>query len=301
MYARYADGAMFRGTFKDGLREGPGHFRWPDGEVYEGDYRDDVRCGVGTYTWTDGRRYVGEFSNDERHGAGTLTCANGDVFEGVYEQGERAGPGALRYANGTVDRGVWSRNMLVRFEPLGGQDEKGASKSSNDGEGNTDSLRPGPLTVAGLAYLASVKAGDAVAVRVAMHGGVTFVDLVVEEGKSALYHAVTSGHTDVTRLLLSVGARPNHLTDKGRSILYDAYAMLPSVMTPPLHRGPIDFTTVGDYERRVRDCIAVLLDRFDISVLVLLVQSFLQTFLSVVRFKHSVSFAQTIVRLGVID
>jgi hypothetical protein len=198
--------------------------------------------------------------DDERHGRGTLTCANGDVFEGVYEKGVRAGQGELRYADGSVDRGVWSGNTLVR---LGGIS---SSLDDHDSFGDGASpVRPGPLTVACHNYLASVKAGDGVAIRLAMHSsGQTFVDASDEVGRTALHHAVLAGHVDVVRLLLSVGARPNHLTDDGHSILSDAYASLPSVLAPPLHRGPIDSAAMESHERNVRECILVLLDRYRI-------------------------------------
>ena len=37
----WADGSTFEGTYKNGLKNGPGHYKWADGSEYNGDWVDN--------------------------------------------------------------------------------------------------------------------------------------------------------------------------------------------------------------------------------------------------------------------
>eukprot|EP00037_Helgoeca_nana_P024989 m.268616 g.268616 ORF g.268616 m.268616 type:complete len:832 (+) comp26812_c0_seq2:164-2659(+) len=244
---QYPDGSVFQGSFVSGFREGRGRFQWADGEVYDGEFSHDLRSGVGVYTWPDGRRYEGTFADDHRHGRGKLFLSDGGVFDGQYNQGQREGDGLMRYADGTVDCGEWKGNTLVRI-----------TRAPDCGGDSGDPH--GMLTMAGLTYLDAVKRNDLVAIRSGLHAGTAFMDLADEEGKTAMYHATLGGFTEIMQLLLSLGARPNYLTGAGASILRDAYSILPSVVTPPLDRGPMEQFCFSKHERKVRAAITILLD-----------------------------------------
>lgn len=40
---------------------GYGEFKWPDGRVYKGSYKDDLKDGHGLFEWPDGRKYLGNW------------------------------------------------------------------------------------------------------------------------------------------------------------------------------------------------------------------------------------------------
>lgn len=66
---RWANGASYNGSFKDGQRHGQG--TWvadssKKSDTYEGTYQNDLKSGNGKYTWANGSIYIGTFSNDEK-------------------------------------------------------------------------------------------------------------------------------------------------------------------------------------------------------------------------------------------
>ena len=40
---------------------GYGEFKWADGRVYKGDYKEDLKDGWGVFEWPDGRKYEGNW------------------------------------------------------------------------------------------------------------------------------------------------------------------------------------------------------------------------------------------------
>lgn len=129
---KYADGGVYDGDWKDGMRHGKGTYKyawgiyegdWKDdqrhgkgtikwgrgGSVYEGDWKDDERNGKGTYKWECGNVYAGEWMDGWMYGKGTFKYANGNVYEGRWKDGRKHGKGTLKYANGGVYEGRWWR------------------------------------------------------------------------------------------------------------------------------------------------------------------------------------------------
>ena len=51
----------FNGQFKDGEKNGKGHYKWFDLAEYNGDWKDDKKRGKGIYTFADGDKYVGDW------------------------------------------------------------------------------------------------------------------------------------------------------------------------------------------------------------------------------------------------
>jgi hypothetical protein len=63
---RYANGDVYKGEFKDGVRNGFGKFRHSDGNYYEGEYQDDKKHGHGRQQRADGSlAYEGKWENDK--------------------------------------------------------------------------------------------------------------------------------------------------------------------------------------------------------------------------------------------
>lgn len=57
----WANGAVYKGQFKDSLRHGKGIWRRGNGlgDSYNGEYQNDQKCGYGIYSWADGNKYEG--------------------------------------------------------------------------------------------------------------------------------------------------------------------------------------------------------------------------------------------------
>jgi hypothetical protein len=82
----YESGSVYKGYWKDNLRQGKGIFTWVDGERYEGDYIQDLREGQGIYFWKNGERYEGNWKNDRRQGEGIVYRKNGKIKNrGIWE------------------------------------------------------------------------------------------------------------------------------------------------------------------------------------------------------------------------
>ena len=60
----YSDGSVYKGDWKENVREGKGVFTWSNGSVYEGDFKSDMFHGTGKMSWKDKDAvYEGEWSS----------------------------------------------------------------------------------------------------------------------------------------------------------------------------------------------------------------------------------------------
>ena len=66
--------------FVDGLISGQGMMRFANGEVYEGEFRGGMKDGLGRLQTRDGSVYAGDFKADLYHGRARLEWANGGKF-----------------------------------------------------------------------------------------------------------------------------------------------------------------------------------------------------------------------------
>ncbi len=108
----YADGALYRGDWKDDSMHGYGAYTFANGNLYEGEFKAGKQHGQGTFTFVDGDEYQGEFKDDNMHGHGTFTYAyNGDKYQGEYRGDNMHGQGTFTYANGNKYQGEWKDDM----------------------------------------------------------------------------------------------------------------------------------------------------------------------------------------------
>ncbi|MBB4077861.1 hypothetical protein GGR28_000462 [Lewinella aquimaris] len=131
---RFADGALYSGSFRAGKFDGSGTLTYPDGSVYTGSFRQQLQNGEGrltdgngnTYTgnwregkrdgrgrvdYTDGGKILGNWSADKLEGKVQFTFANRDYYEGNMSDNLMSGYGHMQYANGDSYRGQWSANQ----------------------------------------------------------------------------------------------------------------------------------------------------------------------------------------------
>lgn len=79
-YGEYTDasGMKYKGQWRNDQQEGRGNRvlkglgreEWADGAVYEGSYKDGMKNGEGKFTWADGSSFEGEFKNNLIEGRG---------------------------------------------------------------------------------------------------------------------------------------------------------------------------------------------------------------------------------------
>uniref|UniRef100_A0A0G4GW41 C2 domain-containing protein n=1 Tax=Chromera velia CCMP2878 TaxID=1169474 RepID=A0A0G4GW41_9ALVE len=122
-----ADGDVYEGQYKEGVKHGWGKCTFADGTFTEGGWKDgkghgyqtqtfangskyEGECkagkgwdGFGKYTFFDGGFYEGEFKNDNREGHGRIVYVNGQLYEGQMKGGVPEGFGRHRYEDGTYE------------------------------------------------------------------------------------------------------------------------------------------------------------------------------------------------------
>jgi hypothetical protein len=102
-------GSVYRGEYKEGLREGHGVLQLLDaGDVYCGQWKGGKQEGHAVLTFDEGSVFRGH-KVDQREGHGVLHLDNGDVYCGQWNAwGKQEGPGVYQFADG--------RRTFVRWE-----------------------------------------------------------------------------------------------------------------------------------------------------------------------------------------
>ena len=68
--------------------------------IYKGSWRNGNRNGAGKMNYTNGSIYNGLWKKDKMNGEGKLNYSNGDYYEGEYKDDNRKGKGKLHNSNG---------------------------------------------------------------------------------------------------------------------------------------------------------------------------------------------------------
>jgi hypothetical protein len=90
-------------------------YRWPDGAVYRGEFVAGHRQGEGTYTFSDGSTYTGEWHSGRYHGVGQCIWKDGRVYKGEWRDGKAHGYGVEKRVDGTIrHEGTWDADVPVR-------------------------------------------------------------------------------------------------------------------------------------------------------------------------------------------
>jgi hypothetical protein len=84
------DKAEWKGACKGGLPDGPGEARWTEHgrpiDRFTGTYRDGKRDGEGHYVWNDTVRFDGKYANDVPQGYGVAQI-EGETLAGEWKAG----------------------------------------------------------------------------------------------------------------------------------------------------------------------------------------------------------------------
>lgn len=102
----YADGAVYEGFWKDGVRQGRGRLVHTTGDVYEGEWNEDAAHGYGSFTNTEGYSYSGTWVEDQQEGEGIETwSANNSRYVGQFSKSKKNGTGRFEWADGSYYEG----------------------------------------------------------------------------------------------------------------------------------------------------------------------------------------------------
>ena len=85
----WKSGFIYEGQWISNKPEGTGVGRYVTGEVYEGSYRDGLKSGPGKQTNSDGSQMWGVWSGNYPHGKIRHVELDGTIFEGNYCYGFR--------------------------------------------------------------------------------------------------------------------------------------------------------------------------------------------------------------------
>ena len=101
----WSNGDFYRGEFKNGLKHGEGKEVFVSGTIYEGEFVNGYQQGKGKVKYNNGESYVGEFKQNEFDGNGKYLTHDGIVYAGEFKQSRMSGKGTIRYASGAFYQG----------------------------------------------------------------------------------------------------------------------------------------------------------------------------------------------------
>ena len=114
----HVNGERYRGSYKNGIKDGFGEWTHPDGDIYRGKFKAGVKRGSGTYTFKNGEQYTGSFKRDKQHGMGSYNYNNGEVFKGEFKNNKRDGKGYVIFRDDTTKSGTWLGDKFVKKDRL---------------------------------------------------------------------------------------------------------------------------------------------------------------------------------------
>jgi len=113
---RWADGASYTGSLRDGKMNGYGKWTSADERTtYTGEWLDDRWHGKGELVSEVGT-YNGQFRKGSFDGRGVMHWTNNRYYEGEWKQGKRHGYGLNMDKMGQQRVGYWKQNRYVGLE-----------------------------------------------------------------------------------------------------------------------------------------------------------------------------------------
>ena len=96
------DGMVYKGFFKDGMREGRGTITFSDGSSIKGYFDDDnvVTHKKTTLHYTNGESYTGTLTPDGKYINGRYNYSDGDYYDGDWKDGKYHGYGTYKNKSG---------------------------------------------------------------------------------------------------------------------------------------------------------------------------------------------------------
>jgi hypothetical protein len=110
----WADGTVYKGTWKNCIKEGSGQLSYADGSIYSGEFKEDFPDGKGRKVFEDESNYIGDFKNGLFHGNGKYKQPHLNIeYEGCWVRNEMKGQGVKKVNNGMLEIGGQYENGTV--------------------------------------------------------------------------------------------------------------------------------------------------------------------------------------------
>ncbi|XP_075070253.1 ALS2 C-terminal-like protein isoform X2 [Mixophyes fleayi] len=114
----YADESVYKGYFKDNLRQGFGILESVVSSTnpftYTGNWEKDKWSGYGVWESSNkGERYIGMWLDNQRHGPGIVLLHSGSCYQGMFNANKLVGNGILITEENTVYEGQFTEECLL--------------------------------------------------------------------------------------------------------------------------------------------------------------------------------------------
>lgn len=106
---------VYRGSFRDGIREGRGEEFEENIRLYKGEFANGFRHGFGIMYFSEGHRFMGRFDKGNMSGLGYYSFPNGERYEGMYFNNKFEGPGSFYRTSGPI-HATWSKGAVQKEE-----------------------------------------------------------------------------------------------------------------------------------------------------------------------------------------
>lgn len=90
---------MYRGKWKNGVKEGPGQETFPDGTTFSGGFSKNLKNGSGKFFFENQCYFKGYFVDDIADGPECEQKAEDYLFKGPCQDNDFHGPGRVIYYN----------------------------------------------------------------------------------------------------------------------------------------------------------------------------------------------------------
>jgi hypothetical protein len=107
----YEDSAIFKGEFENGKKVS-GIYFYKSGDIYKGAFKDNLRNGIAEYNYKNGDVFNGVFENDEKK-FGVYNYSNGDKFSGAFKNNLPNGYGIFYKHSGKTIEGEWKNGHVI--------------------------------------------------------------------------------------------------------------------------------------------------------------------------------------------
>ena len=100
-------GSHYKGSFRNGFKDGMGILKLKSGDRYEGKFLKDLFHGRGRYVWHNKKIYEGNWEENYMHGEGIMCWADQTMYKGKFEYDQRHGFGEMISQDGRIYQGSW--------------------------------------------------------------------------------------------------------------------------------------------------------------------------------------------------
>ena len=122
----YEDGAIFKGIRKPSNTEhleGSGTLTWANGEIFKGSFKDGKYSGEGSLILKGSHQFFGHFKEGKYDGFGVLYLNKGNKYIGNWKNDKRDGFGIMVTSEGSNYCGMWKEGNFYGYAGLSNKED----------------------------------------------------------------------------------------------------------------------------------------------------------------------------------